>query len=147
MIQDDVLFFNHNDLKNYLERTLWKTTEPCIASLFCPRDYTQPKRGWFEFDGPWVWGAQAFVFSRSAAQLFLMDKEVVHHRWNERYEGMFGIDVLVGRWANRCGVPIHYPTPSLVQHIGHVSAIWKRAHISGARRADNFAGDLTDDEQ
>lgn len=142
MIQDDALFFNHRGLKTYLELALWQTDKPCLASLFCPRDYTQPTHGWCEFQGEWVWGAQAFAFSRSAAQLFLADQEVVHHRWNSDYKGLYGIDVLIGRWASRCGVPISFPTPSLVQHIGHVSAIWDRAHISGPRRADRFAGDV-----
>lgn len=141
IVQDDVLFYNHTGLRDYLEGALWQTHQPCMASLFCPRDYTQPICGWTNFQGDWLWGAQAFVFSRSAAQRFLADDQVVHHRWNSEYEGSYGIDWLIGKWAGRCQVPIRYPTPSLVQHIGHVSAIWGHAHIIGPRRADQFAGD------
>lgn len=142
MIQDDALFFNHRGLRDYLEGMMWTAEGAQVASLFCPQKYTQPTNGWCQFEGSWVWGAQAFVFSRPAAQSFLADKEVVRHRWNAEYQGLCGIDVLIGKWAQRSEIPIYFPTPSLVQHIGHVSAIWERDYIIGPRRADRFAGDI-----
>ena len=33
------------------------------------------------------------------------------------------VDDVIGMWAERSDVPIWYPTPSLVQHIGETSTI------------------------
>jgi hypothetical protein len=46
------------------------------------------------------------------------------HRWNPKHKGLANLDALIGQWAERSRVPIFFPTPSLVQHIGHVSTLW-----------------------
>jgi hypothetical protein len=51
------------------------------------------------------------------------------------------IDGLIGRWAWRSKTSVFVPTPSLVQHIGHVSALWSRVRAYGNRRANRFIGD------
>jgi hypothetical protein len=140
LVQDDSLFCEDGDLREYLERVLWPGKQPGIASLFCSRAYTQPRAGWYEFEGPWLWGALAFVFSRQAAQRFLADLEVVEHRWSRRRNPLADIDWRIGQWAWRSDVPVYYPTPSLVQHIGDVSSLWKGARRHGYRRASWFAG-------
>jgi hypothetical protein len=141
LVQDDSLFCEDGDLRGYLERVLWPGRRPGIASLFCSRAYTQPRAGWYEFDGPWLWGALAFVFSRQAAQQFLGNLEVVQHRWSRRRNPLADIDWRIGQWAWRSDVPVYYPTPSLVQHIGDVSSLWKGARRHGNRRASWFAGE------
>ncbi|HWB11888.1 MAG TPA: hypothetical protein VG826_21840 [Pirellulales bacterium] len=140
LVQDDSLFCEDGDLRGYLERILWPGKRPGIASLFCSRAYTQPRAGWYEFDRPWLWCALAFVFSRQAAQRFLADLEVVEHRWSRRRNPLADIDWRIGQWAWRSDVPVYYPTPSLVQHIGDVSSLWKGARLHGYRRASWFAG-------
>lgn len=142
MVQDDALFYNDPGFRDYLENALWPDDEPCLVSLYCSRNYTQPKAGWHRLNGNWTWGAVAFVFSREAAQRFLGDESVVLHRWNQAYEGMWGIDVLIGHWAARAGIPVWFPTPSMVQHIGHVSTLWRKSRALGLRRADSFPGDM-----
>jgi hypothetical protein len=140
LVQDDSLFCQDGGLRAYLEGVLWPGKRPGIASLFCSRAYTQPRAGWYEFDGSWLWCALAFVFSRQAAQRFLADPEVVQHRWSRRRKPLADIDWLVGQWAWRSDVPLYYPTPSLVQHIGDVSSLWQGVRLHGYRRASWFAG-------
>jgi hypothetical protein len=142
LIQDDALLYGHSGLRAYLEqRVLWPGPEPGIVSLFCSRCYTQPVHGWQRFEGNWVWCALAFIFSNNAAKRFLADRSVVEHRCAAGTDGLTKIDILIGAWAHERRVPIYYPTPSLVQHIGQVSTLWPLARAVGARRADRFAGD------
>ena len=103
------------------------------------RPYTQAGPGWYALPMQWIWGALAFVFPADLARRFLADPEVIRHR-GRGPSGLTGIDVLVGRFAYRHDLPVYFPTPSLVQHIGHVSALWENAHVSGSRRAASFAG-------
>ena len=84
----------------------------------------------------------AFVFPAEVARKFLVDPDVLEHRKKGPEGGLAGIDVLIGRFAAKNGIPIHFPTPSLVQHIGHVSTLWPTARSGGARRAGRFAGDV-----
>jgi len=140
LVQDDSLFCADSGMKQYLEHTFWPGRRPGIASLFCSRAYTQPRAGWSEFRGVWRWCALAFVFSRGAAQRFLADLDVVGHRWSRRRNGMADISWRVGRWAADARVPVYFPTPSLVQHIGEVSSLWPGSRTWGNRRADWFAG-------
>jgi hypothetical protein len=65
---------------------------------------------------------------------------VIEHRRTDR--GLRFIDDVIGEWAERNLVPIWYPTPSLVQHIGETSTVWPGVPAAGFRRADFFAGDL-----
>lgn len=139
IVQDDTLFAGY-DIRDYLERILWPGRRPGVVSLFCSRAYTQEKPGWYAFRGAWVWCALAFVFPRDAARRFLADPDVVLHRWSESRNGLADIDYRVGRWAADRDVPIQYPTPSLVQHIGEVSSLWTGSRLLGERRADWFAG-------
>lgn len=144
LLQDDVLFYGHPGLKAYLEK-LWLPLreQAALASLFCPRDYTRSEAGWHQLSETWFWGALAFIFSREAAQRFIVDRQVMSHRWHTDYgEGTKGIDVVIGAWAARNDIPIFYPSPSLVQHIGEVSTMWDTARAIGPRRADAFMGDV-----
>jgi hypothetical protein len=138
MVQDDVLFADF-DVRAYLEGVLWPGKAPWTVSLFCPRPYTRPEAGWHPFEDHWIWGAQAFVFSREAAQCFLADLQVVRHRWNRVRNPLADIDWCVGQWASTRKRPIYYPTPSLVQHMGELSSLWKGQRVWGYRRASWFA--------
>jgi hypothetical protein len=71
------------------------------------------------------------------------DPLVFEHRSNPT-EGLVNIDILIGRWAHGRQLPIYFPSPSLVQHIGNESSIWSDpdSRAIGDRRADRFAGDI-----
>jgi hypothetical protein len=82
----------------------------------------------------------AFVFSPAAARRYLRDRRVCRHRWRSAADGLRQIDVLLGRWAWRRFVPVWYPTPSLVQHIGEVSTLWLSCRAAGPRAASQVVG-------
>jgi hypothetical protein len=141
MVQDDALFFAHGGLRSYLEDcVLWPGRGEGVVSLFCSRADTPDQPGWTRHRGVWVWCALAFVFSRSSAQRFLADPDVMGHRWTAARNPMADIDWRIGQWAFDRGVPLHFPAPSLVQHIGEVSALWPGVRLLGNRRASWFAG-------
>jgi hypothetical protein len=142
MVQDDSIFYDREDLSAYLDAALWPDEPVGAVSLYCPKIYTQPESGWHRRAEPWVYGALAFVFPRESAKRFIADLTVIEHRWSQRNEGRAQIDLVIGDWAQRSELPIYYPTPSLVQHIGDTSTLWPRARALGARKADRFAGDL-----
>jgi hypothetical protein len=141
LVQDDAVFEDRHDLRGYLERSLWPADLVGAVSLFCSRAYAQPNAGWHAHPGKWVWGAQAFVFPRASAKRFVADAEVLEHRWTGRHDGLALIDVVIGAWAERSGIPIYYPSPSLVQHVGDTSTLWLEARITGNRKAAQFTGD------
>ena len=142
LFQDDACAYDRANLREYLEEILWPGDRPGIVSLFCSQAYNKTSPGWHTSSQPWVWGAQAFLFSSDAARDLVMSPEIFSHRWNGRYGGRVQVDVLIGQWAVRHDWPLWYPNPSLVQHVGNTSSIWEDARIAGWRRADWFAGDL-----
>jgi len=141
IVQDDTCFYPHAGIKPYLEQILWPGAKPGLVSLFCSREYTGEQAGWISFQGKWLWGAQAFIFPRPLVLQFVTDSMVVRHRWERVLYGHANIDWLIGEWAFRNRIPVWYPTPSMVQHIGRVSAIWNGAQLSGNRIAARFLGD------
>lgn len=140
ILQDDALLVQHPGLRQYLEGVLWPGDRPGIVSLYCAREYTQANPGWYALPMQWFWGALAFIFPAELARRFLADPEVIEHR-RRKQDGLVAIDVLVGRFAHRHNIPVSFPTPSLVQHIGQVSTLWQTARATGTRRAGRFAGD------
>jgi len=142
ILQDDALLISHPKLREYLESSFWPGDHPGIVSLYCGGEDARTEAGWHEQPPPWFWGALAFVFPAEIARRFLVDPDVLAHRLRGPEGGLAGIDVLVGRFAKTHAIPVHSPTPSLVQHIGHVSTLWPTARAGGARRARNFAGNV-----
>jgi hypothetical protein len=143
LVQDDVIFDDRHELRAYLEEILWPADPIAAVSLYCSKAYTRPVAGWHELESRWIWGALAFVYSRESAQRFVTDPLVFEHRSNPT-EGLVNIDILIGRWAHEHQLPIYFPSPSLVQHIGNESSIWSdpESRAIGERRADRFAGDI-----
>jgi hypothetical protein len=82
----------------------------------------------------------AYVFSPAAARRYLRNRGVCWHRWRSAAGGLAQIDVVVGWWAKRHLVPVWFPTPSLVQHIGEVSTLWLNCRAEGPRAASLFVG-------
>lgn len=142
MIQDDALFLPSPATRSYLEHVLWPCSGPYIASLYCSKKYNQMIAGWHRFPGNWVWGAVAFAFSKAAVVSILTTHHLFAHRSLPGRQGLSKIDVVIGRIATDLGIPIVFPSPSLVQHIGTTSTIWDHARAVNARYADRFIGDL-----
>lgn len=140
MVQDDVVLYEHPGLRAYLEDVLWPGTREGIASLFTSQVYAREDVGWSEFEGQWLWGAQAFIFSNSVAVELLTGEHLARHR-TESHNGLALIDHCIGKWAVEQNVPVMFPTPSLAQHIGHTSTLWRKSRLVGGRRAGPFAGD------
>lgn len=145
LAQDDVRFYDAEPLREYLEQVLWPTKGRCLVSLYCPSIYSAPAFAWQAIAQPWTLGAQALVFPRGVAQDLLLDRAVCNHRWKGWREGRQGLantDVVIGKWAWRKQIPIWYPTPSLVQHIGVKSTLTPKYRLSRERVADRWAGSL-----
>ncbi|MCA9136411.1 MAG: hypothetical protein KDB00_06625 [Planctomycetales bacterium] len=142
MIQDDALFLGAPSIREYLESVLWPISGPCMASLYCSKKYNQESAGWHRFPGNWVWGAVSFVYSSDAVKRFLSSPMVLDHRALPDDQGLSKIDVLLGQFAVSNDIPVLFPSPSLVQHIGTVSTIWNVARAVNARHANQFIGDF-----
>ncbi len=146
LVQDDVIFDDRHDLRAYLEEILWPTEPIAAVSLYCSKAYTRPEFGWHKLESQWIWGALAFVFPRESAKQFVTDPLVFEHRSHPK-EGLANIDILIGRWAHERQLPIYFPSPSVVQHIGNDSSIWSdpESRAIGERCANRFAGDINQD--
>ena len=141
LVQDDAYWPGHLPMREYLERCLWPGSEPGLVSAWCCTDDTASEAGWHERTSPWKFGAVVFIFSREAAEKFVNDPQMQQacSSCPENHSG--GISMLIGDWAARVSVPVHFPTPSLVQHLGEVSTIWENSRAVGVRRASRFLGD------
>lgn len=141
VVQDDAYWPSHLPMREYLEQCLWPGSEPGLVSAWCCTDDTADQSGWHLRDRPWKFGAVAFIYSRETAERFVRDP-LIQQQCSTRPENQSGgISSLVGDWAARVGVPVYYPTPSLVQHLGDVSTIWENSRAVGVRRASRFLGD------
>jgi hypothetical protein len=114
-LEDDLLFNRHlfHNLVHWRplrERTLAFAGlyNPGLARIACDLD------GNFVHIAPTaIFGSQAFLISRYAADYFI-------NHWAE-VEGMQ--DIRMSRLAGRLESPIHYHSPSLVQHVGR-NSLW-----------------------
>ena len=143
LIQDDVIFPGTPAVREYLEAAFWPGDRPGIVSLFCSSQYTQQQPGWSAIGETWVWGAQALAFHPEVLRRFLTSTMAYEHRrrTDKPRIGLTHVDVLIGQWAELNDVPVWFPTPSLTQHIGHVSSLWETSRALGLRRADRYIED------
>lgn len=93
--------------------------------------------------------AQAIYFPLKNAIAFLSSHVVQNYRHsppksgNPAYprDGLTGIDSVIGRWAESAEKKVYAHTPSLCQHIGVSSAMWKSYHANiSSRFSDDFPG-------
>jgi hypothetical protein len=143
LAEDDALFYDGESLRDYLEQMLWPDRRPCLLSLYCPSVYSARSLGWRPLRRKWAVGSLALIFPRHLAQDFLLDQAVCDHRWQRGQEpcgGLANTDVVIGRWAFRKRVPVWYPTPSLVQHLGVTSTLGLDRQVTGERWADQWIG-------
>ncbi len=142
IVQDDVVFFDRENLREYLEAVLWPGRSTGLVSLYCSETYSQPEPGWHRSPAGWVAGAHAFVFPPPLAKAFVTDRPVFEHRWAPNPVWARRVDDVIDNWTRDRRLDVWYPTPSLAQHIGDTSTLWPTARAQGGRRADQFAGDM-----
>jgi hypothetical protein len=146
MVQDDVLFYDRQNLRAYLEdEVLWPTDPPGVISLFCGAICSRSGCRWFAWKEPWLSGALAVIFPNEIARAFVADRLVLNHRWSDPALGLAAIDTVIGAWCAMHGIPMHLPCPSLAQHIGDTSTLWVSLELEGRRLADRFLGDVEPD--
>jgi glycosyltransferase involved in cell wall biosynthesis len=109
-------------LKSWCDRQLWPEGTG-IVSLFTPRLHGDRRTGWRLLSPGYhrIFGGQAMLFRRDVVESFLSDPVVLR----ELRVGRYNSDALVSAWAARRGTAIAYHTPSLVQHVGAVSSIYR----------------------
>ena len=141
LLQDDIAWPNAPELRLYLENLLWPNEDDlCILSLYTSVDDCKESAGWHKYDGSWKFGALGLIFSKRVARMAVVDSWLRSYSWNND-AGVAGIDAILGQWAVRNGITFWHPVPSIIQHTGHVSAIWESARAVGLRRASNWLGE------
>lgn len=141
MAQDDALWPAHVPVREYLEAALWPDSESSLVSAWCCTDDTADLAGWHRISRPWKFGAVAFIYPRHLAQRFVDDETVRLACIGDPQGPRSGLSQLIGEWAWKNQIPIDFPTPSLVQHIGDVSAIFEFSRAVGVRHASRYIGD------
>jgi hypothetical protein len=141
VLQDDAILTTGH-ARQYLERALWPGGR-ALVSLYTPTNYTDGRRrGWNKFrDERWIWGALAFLWPRELLLEFLGDQTVLRAQYNDT-DRQRKVDIRVGKWAQRAGVAVYHPRPSLVQHVGETSTLWDASIAAGRRCAEEWAGDM-----
>ncbi|HEX7375605.1 MAG TPA: hypothetical protein VF278_00760 [Pirellulales bacterium] len=136
--QDDALFAAGS--REYLERTLWPAADLGVVSIYTPTHWSRNQpRGFHVENRGWAsWGALAYIFPNQSLRALLAHPLLLLHRRHGAAEGMRNIDSVVGAWCVAAGLPYFVHVPSLVQHIGETSTIWRGASATGPRRAADF---------
>ena len=139
--QDDVLYCQ--GLREYLENELWPERALGVVSLHTASHQDRGGLGFYCTEyGPYSWGAQAYVFPNASLRALLRDPAVINHRQRGRLNGERNVDGVVGTWCKESGLGYYLHSPSLTQHIGDTSTLWRRATTaSGRRQAATFVGE------
>lgn len=142
IVQDDVVFSRNT--RAYLERVLWPCDRLGVVSLYHPGRRVD-ETGFVRLDcEDGLPGALALLFPNAAARLLLGDREAILHRRRGPTVATRHIDVVVGQWAHRLGLPAYCHRPSLVQHIGQTTTVWGESENSVIRQATDFLGEEVD---
>lgn len=138
MCQDDVLFAD--GLRHYLEQADWQSLDAGVISVYCPSHYaTDSDPGFHVENRGWQsWGALAYLLPAASARALIGDRRVIEHRLGGPADGLRNIDSVVGRWCKSVGKNYVVHAPSLAQHIGDTSTIWRDARNGSRRQADRF---------
>lgn len=135
VVEDDVLFCK--DVAHYLEQSKLPIQ---VASLFSSQRIEQAIRdkgiGFTKLNPGWrvSSGSQAFLFSAELALKFLTSPFVVNYRRSPptdidkthyRLDGLHHVDCVLGRFCYEAGCGIQYHYPSLSQHTGEESFMYR----------------------
>ena len=130
-------------LKTWCDTEFWPHGAG-LVSLYTCKIYYAETSGWriVKPDMTRTFGAQAFVFRRDVLKEFLTDGRMFE--LHETHPGI-GDDAVVGEFATRRDIGIAYHTPSLIDHVGDVSAIVADAHgTSGPQSRTEPVGSVAD---
>ena len=138
LAQDDALFAR--GLRAYLEESLWPVERLGVISLYTAVHQDRgDKLGFYANDLGWsAWGAMAYLFSNASARALLRFPRIVNHRNRGPKDGLVNVDSVVGQWCRESGLAYFAHAPSLVQHIGETSTLWKNDSLEGRRRSGSF---------
>lgn len=141
--QDDILVAR--GLRDWLEQQSWPDDHVGCLSLYCAQPYHQDDTGWWEFPlqptrimrQPWarVYGALAMLWPRQSAELFLSA--------TPPFDGRNKVDQLIGKWCMESRRSLWVHSPSLVEHIGDVSACGGANSLTPSRIAGQWIQDVT----
>ena len=140
MLQDDVVLFDRECLRAYLERALWPGKKPGIVSLFFSA--SDRRAGWFDAHRRWHFSAQGLVLGPGVARALLADSDVMRSVLAAAGGTHIPVPEVISQWAFAHDVSVWYANPSLAQHIGNTSTIWMNANITAGRRAAWFSGSV-----
>lgn len=140
LLQDDVILYDRESLRDYLEGALWPGDRPGLISLFYTGTGITP--GWIAAKGAWHWGAQGFVLPPGIARALVCDPDISHTCLAAADQVHIPIPEVLADWTRDRRIDVWSTTPSLAQHIGNSSTIWMNAGIAAGRRAPWFSGSL-----
>jgi hypothetical protein len=143
MVQDDVVFCR--GVRELLEKLLWPSQRVGVVSVYSAQGSGVHRPGFYREQpvGGFL-GALTYIFPPAGVRSLLRDPAALAHHLRPGATGTWGIDVVVGEWSRRRGMPAFFHRPSLAQHIGDTSTVWGAAANGGRRRADDFPGETFD---
>jgi hypothetical protein len=125
------------NVKPYLEKVLWPSSDASVVSIYTPRPYASNNK-WSHGILP-LWGAVAYFFLPETLDSLLM------HPIIRRWDGDKCIDIKVGEWTDAINKVPFYHNPSLAQHVSECSSIWgDDIPAEGDRAAFEFVGENFD---
>ena len=121
IIQDDMLCIEN--LRSYLEKTLWFDSKPHIISPFAP--YNVNHTAYPNIHGDWrstdmyTAGPNSLVLSNETTRAILSDMDdVIGYHEEAVARGDSFEDLGIYHWANRHGYKTYWPIHGLIDHIG-----------------------------
>lgn len=158
MIEDDVVFATN--IRKYLEYAIPKLGAFGSLSLYTPSIYHRFNYKGFhhEIHQEKTWSTVTVIMHRDSVIRFFSDPQVQNHRFFDTFgkgqefwccphtDFKNSIkDAVLGRWAYQNNLPVFYHTPSLAEHIGHVSTLNDdAASKANGRKSFDFVGESTD---
>ena len=138
LCQDDVAFCR--DMRIYLEDILWLNPSPQVVSPYCAAVHdSESVSGFHRLDeGARTCGALSLIFPNAVARALLCDSFFLQHRRSGLGKGVAHIDSVIGTWCRTTGIGFFVHSPSLCQHLGEHSTLWKNIEPSPRRSASSF---------
>lgn len=118
IFQDDIQIAR--GCRHWLEKQLWPDPLPGVVSLYTAKDIAKGRAdGWFALEPDLLprkaWGALAYVMPPGAARMYLAARDGHGSKTKS--------DIAMGRFCQIHRQPYVSHVPSLIQHVGKVTAI------------------------
>lgn len=137
IVQDDTIFCQQ--IRELLEAVLWPDPATGLVSVYSAAPCCHNEVGFHRVKSEML-GALSVILPNVSVRLLLADFHVVSHRMSPMHDGTKYIDVVVGDWCGRSRRPAYFFSPSLAQHIGDHSTLWKGDSGNRRRSAADFVG-------